>query len=284
MTAVIFHEDASLRVTWTVRQPDLRMRPGMLVGIRWTSGAPRCDGGAVVISGLFLLEKPLSQFDVFKTVPTSWVKDRALANRASMLWKSLVGSCQDLITAIFWDGDRFERFCRGPSSCNGHHQEAGGNFRHAVETAEAALALLPQFPNANPSLAITVALLHDAGKCDDYVMQAGRGTRLSDWGQLISHKSTVTLWIGEVHRLVKQQMSQKMLQSLLHAITATKGPWELGLRDPKTPEAILLSLADNASGKGDLVARLAAEEGGWGTAHPHLNGNAPYTVNARPVQ
>lgn len=148
MTAVVYHEQASLRVTWTVRQPDIRLKPGKLVEIRWTGGAPRSVNGAIVIARLVMLEKHRSQFDLFKTVPPSWVKDRSLTNRASMLWKELVGSCQELITAIFWDSDRFERFCTGPSSCRGHHMERGGNFRHAVETAEAALALLPQFSNA----------------------------------------------------------------------------------------------------------------------------------------
>ena len=284
MTAVIFHEAASLRVTWTVRQPDIRLKPGKLVEVRWTSGAPRTEAGAVVITRLVMLEKHRPDLDVFKTVPTTWVKDRALVKRASMLWRSLAASCQELITAVFWEGDRFERFCTSPSSCRGHHAEAGGNFRHAVETTEAALALLPQFPKANASLAITAALLHDAGKADDYVMQPGRGNKLSDWGRLVSHKPTVTFWLGEVHQKLKYRLSPEMLQSLLHAINATRAPKELGLRDPMTPEAILLSLADNASGKGDLVAKTAANDGGWGTEHPHLYGNAPYTVNVRPVQ
>lgn len=278
MTAVIFHEEASLRVTWTVRQPDTRLRPGKLVEVRWTAGTPRSEDGAIVISRLVMLEHHRRDLDIFKTVPTSWVKDRALANRASMLWKGLIGSCQELITAVFWEGDRFERFCTGPSSCRGHHAEAGGNLRHAVETAEAALALLPQFETANASLVITLALLHDAGKCDDYVMQPGRGTKLSDWGLLVSHKPTITFWLGEVHQKLKNRLSREMLQSLLHAINATKAPRQLGLRDPMTPEAMLLSLADNASGRGDLVGAAASKDGGWGIPHRHLGNHAPYTM------
>ena len=280
MTAVIFHAEASLRVTWTVRQPDIRLKPGKLVEVRWTSGTPRTEGGAVVISRLVMLEQHRHNVDVFRTVPTSWVKDRTLVNRASMLWKSLITPCQELITAVFWEGDRFERFCAGPSSCRGHHAEVNGNLRHAVETAEAALALLPQFVTANSSLMMTAALLHDAGKCDDYVMQPGRGTKLSDWGLLVSHKPTVTFWLGEVHQKLKNRLSPKMLQSLLHAINATRAPKELGLRDPMTPEAILLSLADNASGRGDLVRISASKDGGWGMPHNHLGNHAPYTISS----
>jgi 3'-5' exoribonuclease len=277
MTAVIFHERASLRVTWAVRQPDTRMKPGMLVEVRWTGGVPRSVMGAVVISRLVLIERH-RKIDLFKTVPSTWVKDKTLCRRASMLWRQLTAPCQELISAIFWEGERFARFCAGPSSCRGHHREWGGNFRHAVETAEAALALLPQFPNAHASLAITAALLHDAGKSEDYIYEEGYGNRLSDWGRLVSHRPTVTFWLGEAHRQLKHRIPDVMLQSLLHALNATRAPAHYGLREPVTPEAILLSFADRASGVGDLVAKTAGTKGNWGTKHSHLNGNAPYTI------
>ena len=126
------------------------------------------------------------------------------------------------------------------------------------------------------SLAVAAALLHDAGKSEDYVMEAGRPTRLSDWGRLVSHKPTVTFWIGEANGKLRNRLSMPLLQSLLHAINATKAPRELGMRDPVTPEAILLSLADRASGRGDLTAKLA-RTAGWGRAHPHVP-SAPYTL------
>jgi hypothetical protein len=88
----------------------------------------------------------------------------------------------------------------------------------------------------------------------------------------------VTFWIGEVHRFLKPKLSDEMLQSLLHAINATKAPKHFGLRDPVTPEAILLSLADRASGMGDLVAKTAGRKGHWGIKHSHLDGNALYTI------
>ena len=279
-TVVVFHEEASLRVVWTARHPNVQLKVGKLVEIRWLGGNPKCVGGAIEIARLVLIDQPRRKTDIFKTIPSSWVKDRNLTKRASFLWSKMNDACQELVTAIFWEAERFGRFCAGPSSCIGHHREWGGNFRHAVETAEAAMALLPQFPTANASLAIAVALLHDAGKSEDYVYEEGYGNRLSDWGRLVSHRPTLTLWIGEVHRFLKPRLSDEMLQSLLHAVTAIKGPPSLGLRDPMTPEAILLSLADNASGKGDLMAKVAANEGGWGTVHPHLNGKGTYTVGA----
>ena len=147
-----------------------------------------------------------------------------------------------------------------------------------METAEAVASLLPKFCSAHHSLALTAALLHDAGKSDDYVMAPGQVNRLSDWGRLVSHKPTVTFWIGEIHRSLKNGLSPAMLKSILPAINPTKAPPELGLRKPMTPEAILLSLADLASGKGDLFARQSARDGGWGMPHPHLGEPGLYTV------
>jgi len=69
-----------------------------------------------------------------------------LLDRASTLWEGLHPNFQELINAIFWDGSRFERFCRGPSSIRGHHQGVGENLCHAVEVAETMLGLLSRFP------------------------------------------------------------------------------------------------------------------------------------------
>ena len=271
-TAVVYHDRASLRVTWVARKRDTRLQENHLVRIVWTGGAPRCIRGAVVIARLTPVARHSAALDLFETVPPQWVADRDILKRMSALLGDLLLPLRELITAIFWDGDRFERFCRGPSSCIGHHKEAGGNLRHSVETPESVLALLPRFPNAHASLAVAAALLHDAGKSEDYVMDAGRPTRLSDWGRLVSHKPTVTFWIGEGNGKLRNKLSMPLPQSLLHAINATKAPRELGLRDPVTPEGILLSLADRASGNGDLVRALASSEG-WGDRHRHFGDN-----------
>lgn len=277
MTAVLFHNQATIRVFWTSRRPNAELQAGQLVRIQWRCGDPVCVEGAIAVSRLVRLQQHVQAVDIFQTVPTTWVKDRDLLQRASTIWNSLHLSCQELITAVFWNEHRFERFCRCPSSCRGHHAETNGNLRHAVETAEAVQALLPRFKTANASLALTAALIHDAGKADEYVTAAGQ-TQLSDWGLLVSHQQTVTLWTGEVLGKLKNQLSREMQLSLIHAINASRAPREFGLRPPRTPEAALLSLADNASGRGDLITTQSSAEGGWGRQHSHLGNHAPYTL------
>lgn len=282
MEATLFHDQASLRVGWKTSQPDIRLKPGVLVTPWWKVGSPVPSMGVLEISRLAMTEIPDRRIDLFSTVPHSWVSDRDLLRRATALIDALAPTFRELVHAIFWEGARFERFCRGPSSLKGHHCHVNENLRHSVETAEATLALLPQFPSANASIALTAALLHDAGKSDDYVLgepMLNLPNRMSDWGRLIGHKTTVVFWIGDVHRKLRMRLSDDQLQSLLHALNAASGaPAHLGMRAPITPESILLSLADRASGKGNLLARQQAPGGGWGKEHAHLAG-APFTVN-----
>jgi len=66
--------------------------------------------------------------------------------------------------------------------------------------------------------------------------------------------------------------------ALLHAITAAKGaPDWLGLREPLSLDAHILSTVDRLSGQADLVSRHAARDGGFGAYHRHLGGR-PYVV------
>lgn len=44
--------------------------------------------------------------------------------------------------------------------------------------------------------------------------------------------------------------------------------------------AMVLSLADNASGRGDLITTQSCADGGWGRKHGHLGNSAPYTLGS----
>ena len=61
--------------------------------------------------------------------------------------------------------------------------------------------------------------------------------------------------------------------TLLDAITAAKGaPDWLGLREPLSLDAHILSMVDRLSGQADLVARNAPTQGGFGAYHRHWAG------------
>jgi len=276
--AALFHEQASLKVEWLCRQPDNRLTVGALVAIRWL-GRPVSTMGAVRISRLVKLERPEASLNPFTTVLHSWVKDRALVARATQLWEELGRPLQHLFNAVFWDHHRFERYLDGPSSLAGHHNGRNGNFRHAVEVAERARALASHHPEAHLPVLIASSLLHDAGKAEEYRFNGRfRCFEMTERGALLGHKHTVLEWIAAARAQHRVILPEAHYLALLHAITAAKGaPDWLGLREPLSLDAHILSMVDRLSGQADLVARNAPVRGGFGAYHRHLRGR-PYVL------
>ena len=278
-TAQLYHEKASLRVTWECRQPDMRLPEGALVSPRWL-GKPTCsEQGAVRISRLVLLEIPQASATLFDTVPHEWVRDRALVERARSLVDTLPRHMALLFNAMFWDGRRFMRFVVGPSSLNGHHNGRNGNLLHTVEVTEMALKLAEGRNGVCLDVLLMAALLHDAGKADEYKFNYRRGTfEISDRGALIGHKLTVLEWIAAAMAKNRVLMPESNYMGLIHALTSVKGaPEWIGIRESRSLEAMLLSMADRLSGNQDLIEQLAPANEGFGRYHRHLRGR-PYLV------
>jgi len=277
--AQLYHEKASLRVTWECRQPDTRLYEGALVSPRWLGRFTCSEHGAVRISRLVLLEIPQAGASLFDTVPHGWVRDRALVARAKVLTDRLPRHMALLFNALFWDGRRFMRFVVGPSSLNGHHNGRNGNLLHTVEVAETALKLAENRNGVCLDVLLMAALLHDSGKADEYAFNYRRGTfEISDRGALIGHKLTVLEWIAAAMAKNRILMPETHYLGLVHALTSAKGtPDWVGVRESRSLEAMLLSTADRLSGQQDLVDQLAPAHDGFGRYHPHLRGR-PYVV------
>lgn len=276
-TATLFHERASLTVRWTTARPDSRVKPNLLVSPRWASGVPVSENGAIRIGRLVLIERPEPMENLFDLIPSGWVRDRELVKQGAELLERLPRGHRHLFNAIFWNGDRFRRFCTGPSSMNGHHNNDCGNLAHAIDVATMMLDWCDRKDMTSTPLGILAGLLHDAGKSDDYRLKADGGWTLTDRGRLLGHRVTNIEWIVTAmakHRIV---LPGGHYEALLHCLTSSKGaPEWLGIRKPAMLEAILLSDTDRFSATGDLMGRCAANDG-WGTFHPHL-GAKPYVV------
>lgn len=280
--AVLFHEQASLSVEWLTRHADIRLTRGSLVSIRWLGRPASCDGH-VRITRLVLLERPEAETNLFDLVPHGWVADRELVARASALWEGLPRGFRHLFNAMFWDGRRFQRYLMGPSSLGHHHSGLNGNLRHCVEVAERALRMAEGQELANRAILAIGGLVHDAGKADEYRFDhVRRCFSMSDRGALIGHRETLQQWIAAAmasHRVI---LPEAHYLGLIHALTAAKGaPAWLGLREPRSIEATILSMADRLSGEEELYARLAPAEGGFGRYHKQLR-YRPFVVGLGP--
>ncbi len=277
-TALIFHECATIKVRWTVCHMDCRLKVGELVSPRW-HGITECDtDGAIIISRLVLMGRPEPSENLFQTIPRGWVKNRALVCQAATLVEALPTSYRQLFNAIFWDGQRFKKFCIVPSSMKGHHMEDNGNLRHAVDVAKMMWQHSHARGNSDAALCILAGLLHDAGKAEEYVLHHSGEWRLSDRGKLLGHKITVIEWIASAMARNKIMLPEAHYMALLHCLTSSaNAPDYLGIRRPAMIEAHLLSSMDRMSGTEDLMARHKGNGVGWGAYHAHLKGK-PYML------
>ena len=278
-TAHLFHTQASFKACWSSRQLDARLRSGVLVSPRW-SGPGRSENGCLAIARLVVLERPVAELGLFQTALPGWPVEPALLQRAHRLWQALPVSHRLLLNALFWDAERFRRFCTGPSSMEGHHHDEAGNLRHTVEVAEQVRALATDRAYVDRDLAVLAALLHDAGKAEEYRRRADGSWGMSDRGRLIGHRTTVIEWVAGAIARWRIRLPAGHEMALLHILAAVAhAPAWMGLREPQTPEAELLSLADRLSGTDDLMQRLLPNGAGWGAYHKHL-GRRPYRVAA----
>ncbi|MGE5621483.1 MAG: HD domain-containing protein, partial [Candidatus Bathyarchaeota archaeon] len=199
--------------------------------------------------------------------------------------RSLVGRLPrpltHLLNAVLWDGLRFHRYVVGPSSIAGHHADSNGNLRHSVEVAETSLSLAVADAAACRSVLVLAALLHDAGKAEEYEYDhARRCFTMSTRGILVGHKHTLLEWIAAARAEHRVAVPEDHYLGLLHCLTAAKGPDYLGLRPPVTREATILSAADRLSGHADLIAQTAPQSAGFGRYHKHLGGRAFVVADA----
>ncbi len=177
---------------------------------------------------------------------------------ATALWNEL----QSVVESIPHEGLRAvtkqvfenlgERFRVAPAATAMHHAYRHGLLEHTVHVSRVARALLPLYPEVDPSLALAGALLHDVGKALEYQ------------GELAATKSRLGILQGHVvlgYRLVRQAamkakpaLEPALLERLEHIILSHQGELEWGAAVMAcTPEAVFVALADNFDAKLGMV-------------------------------
>jgi 3'-5' exoribonuclease len=190
----------------------------------------------------------------------------------------LPSNLQDLLRAILWEGRRFRQFCERPSSLNDHHAVRNGNFVHTIEVVGTIKMLADQFPQAHLGVSMAAGFLHDIGKAVEYNPCKNGQWIMTNRGRLIGHRHTVIEWVAVAIALNRIILPEQQYLSLLHALTCGKGAEWMGIREPATPEATLLSMADRLSGEKSLLSQLAKPNGGWGEKFPHWKVQ-PFTIS-----
>ncbi len=131
-----------------------------------------------------------------------------------------------------------------------HHAYRHGLLEHSCRLARAARALLPLYPEVDPSLAIAGTLLHDIGKTVEY--SQGMTTRKTRTGILQGH---VVLGYRCVRKHgLKNHLPPEILERLEHIVLSHQGELEWGAAAlAATPEAVFVSMIDNLDAKMGMV-------------------------------
>ena len=207
-----------------------------------------------------------------EVVPEACVDEELFLRSSSidpaLLWKRLMDAIEDvgdpdlsrLLSLVFSDPEVEERFRVAPAARSMHHAFRSGLLEHTMSVAAIA-GLLAGHYDLDADVVMAGALLHDLGKI--WELEIGASIEYTDDGRLIGHLPMETLFvekkIGELEDFPRETRRQ-----LLHILLSHHGEYGFGSpRRPKTPEALLVHMADNLDSKmaGMLEAITAGGSG-----------------------
>lgn len=187
-------------------------------------------------------------------VNAGWLDARHLP--AFLNLQALLGQLDDawrvFVAEILGGEGTLQAFLNRPASLNFHHNWAGGLLTHTVDVAVDCAQVCDRRPDADRSLTIAAALLHDVGKCIEYE-PCRYGFRRSAAGEREMHK---TLGVRMIERAAQRcHATEPMVSRLVHCVVAANGPDYMGLPRLKMLEAVLLQTADARSAFIDPTSR-----------------------------
>jgi 3'-5' exoribonuclease len=157
---------------------------------------------------------------------------------------------QRLVFAFLDDDQIGPAFKAAPAAKRLHHAWLGGLLEHVLTLVRVCLAAVPFYPEVDPDLLVTGAILHDVGKVRELEWKSSFSYSLE--GQMIGHISIAQGMLREKVQALAP-FPEKLRVLVEHMILSHHGKYEFGSpKLPMTPEAILLSALD------DLEAKMQA--------------------------
>ena len=167
-----------------------------------------------------------------------------------------------LVLSFLDDPEIGPAFRAAPAAKRLHHAWLGGLLEHVLHLVRICRAAAPFYPEVDPDLLVTGAILHDMGKVRELAWGSSFSYTLE--GQLIGHISIVQRMLAEkiaaldaeARSVAAEQggapeLFPEPLRLLLeHMLLAHHGKLEFGSpKLPMTPEALLLSTLDDLEAK-----------------------------------
>ena len=169
-----------------------------------------------------------------------------------------------LVFAFLDDEEIGPAFKAAPAAKRLHHAWLGGLLEHVLTLVRVCRATAPFYPEVDPDLLVTGAILHDVGKVRELSWKSSFSYTLE--GQMIGHISIAQGMLREKVQALAP-FPEKLRVLVEHMILSHHGKYEFGSpKLPMTPEAILLSALD------DLEAKMQVKGPSW---PPRINGDVP---------
>ena len=163
-----------------------------------------------------------------------------------------------LVLAFLDDPAIGPAFVVAPAAKRLHHAWIGGLLEHVLTLVRVCLATAPFYPEVDPDLLVTGAILHDVGKIRELSWKSSFNYTLE--GQLIGH---ISIAQGMLHEKIAElnaaaaklsppapAFPDRLRLLVEHMILAHHGKLEFGSpKLPMTPEAMLLSALDDLEAK-----------------------------------
>jgi 3'-5' exoribonuclease len=173
-----------------------------------------------------------------------------------------------LVFAFLDDENIASAYRTAPAAKMLHHAWIGGLLEHVVALVRVCRAVVPFYPEVDPDLLVTGAILHDIGKIHE--LSWGSSFSYTLEGQIVGH-------ISIAQGILREKISalpgfpDKLRILVEHMILSHHGKYEFGSpKLPMTPEALLLSALDDLEAKMQAVRNEFARDAAAGKSGAEL--------------
>jgi 3'-5' exoribonuclease len=161
-----------------------------------------------------------------------------------------------------------------------HHAWIGGLLEHVLTLVRVCRATAPFYPEVDPDLLVTGAILHDVGKVRELSWGTTFGYTLE--GQMVGHISIAQGMLREKIATLPG-FPEKLRVLVEHMILSHHGKYEFGSpKLPMTPEALLLNVLDDLEAKMQAVRNEFARSRANGKSAGEMTDKV-WSLDNRPI-
>ena len=189
-----------------------------------------------------------------------------------ILWQRLIAMVEEvadphlkqLLFRVLSDPEVANRLRIAPAARGMHHAFRSGLLEHTLSMATTARALARHY-RLHEDMVVAGALLHDLGKI--WELEIDSSIEYTDDGRLLGHLAIEVLYVDRTIAELPSFPAEHR-RHLLHILLSHHGEYEFGSpRRPKTPEALLVHMADNLDSKMagmlEAIGAGGAEDDAW---------------------